>query len=74
MALKLFDQLREHLRNSPKSLYRISKESGVDPNRLYAFVNHGERLAGTTVEKLCEALGLELVPRRETGRDQGRKS
>ena len=59
----------EHLRNtieeSGLTHYRIGKMSSVPPPVLDRFIS-GERrcLRSDTVDRLCEALGLELKPKK----------
>jgi len=59
------EQLRNTLEKSGLTHYRIGKMSSVPPNVLDRFIN-GQRkhLRSDTIDRLCEALGLELRPKR----------
>ena len=59
------EQLRNTIEKSGLTHYRIGKMSGVPANVLDRFIS-GERkhLRSDTVDKLCEALGLELEPKK----------
>jgi DNA-binding phage protein len=55
------EQLRKAIEGADDTYYRIAKDAGVDWGTLQRFVT-GERanIRIDTVDKLCEALGLEL--------------
>ncbi len=57
------EQLRNTIEKSGLTHYRIGKMSKVPPNVLDRVIS-GERrcLRSDTVDRLCEALGLELRP------------
>ncbi len=59
------EQLRNAIEKSGLTHYRIGKMSGVPPNVLDRFIN-GQRkhLRSDTIDRLCEALGLELKPKK----------
>jgi hypothetical protein len=56
--------LREAVRNSGASLYRISKDSGVPYATLHRFVLGGGNLVLESLDKLCAYLGLELTKKK----------
>jgi transcriptional regulator with XRE-family HTH domain len=60
----LADELRRAIAESGLTLYRLSKESGVDPSQLSRFTRSKRDLGLMIAEKLCEVLGLELVKTR----------
>ena len=55
------DQLRQAIRQSEKSRYRISKEMGISEAVLSRFMNQKVGLSMKTVDLLCECVGLRLV-------------
>ena len=58
----LVDELREAIRNSGETEYRVAKESGVAQPILNRFL-HGERgVSLETAAKVCKYLGLHLAP------------
>ena len=59
------EQLRNTIEKSGLTHYRIGKMSSVPPPVLDRFIS-GERrcLRSDTVDRLCEALGLELKPKK----------
>ena len=44
---------------------QVSKASGVAYATVHGFFNEGKRVTLLTVERMCEALGVELVVRRK---------
>jgi hypothetical protein len=61
----LTEFFREACRKDPRNVFRLSKDSGVPTPVLYRFVN-GNRggLSSVTLDRLAQALDLEIVPRR----------
>lgn len=55
------EQLRKAIRQSDKTRYRISKDTGVSEAVLSRFMNEKVGLSMETVDLLCEYLGLRLV-------------
>lgn len=51
------------IRDSGKSCYAISSETGIDASMLSRFVNGQRSLTLETASKLADAFGLELLPR-----------
>jgi len=67
--LAFSDQLRRAIRQSEKTRYRISQETGISEAVLSRFMNDEQvGLSMTTVDLLCECLGLLLVPESESTR------
>ncbi len=59
------EQLRNTIEKSGLTHYRIGKMSSVPPNVLDRFINRQRKhLRSDTVDRLCEALGLELKPKK----------
>ena len=63
----LSDQLRDLIKDSPLSRYKIAKDSGVDASQLHRFVNRTGRLTTDSLDRIGEVLGLQLIIR-EGGR------
>ena len=53
--------IRDALRSSDESLRRIGASADVDVGRLSRFVRGQRRLTTDAVDRLCKALGLQLV-------------
>ena len=60
---KLSDKLREAIQASALSRYRLWKETGIAEAVLSKFVNRKGGLSMEGIDKLAEALGLDLVAR-----------
>lgn len=58
-------QLRQAIRDSGLTIYRLAKDSGVSQPVLSRFVNGKRGITLATASKLAEALGLELRPKRK---------
>lgn len=59
--MKLSDQLRQQLEACGRTLYAISKETGIDQASLGKFRNGERGLSWQAVDKLGELLGLQIV-------------
>ena len=72
--MKVSEHLRKAIVDSGETHYRIGKESGVDTKVIDRFVSR-ERpsVRSETIDRLCEYLGLELQPKKQTGRKQPSK-
>ena len=58
-------QLKQALKESKMSRYRIAKESGLTESQLSYFI-HGQRtLTLPAAAKLAKVLGLELKPKKK---------
>jgi plasmid maintenance system antidote protein VapI len=53
-------QLRDAIRESGKTHYRVGKDAGIKPDIVARFVNGQRDITGKTFAKLAQALGLEL--------------
>ena len=56
------DQLRDAIRATGKTHYRIGKEAGIKPEIVSRFVSGERDITGKTFAKLATALGLILAP------------
>jgi plasmid maintenance system antidote protein VapI len=56
------DLLREAIRESGKTHYRVGKDAGIKPEIVTRFVRGERDITGKTFAKLATALGLTLVP------------
>jgi transcriptional regulator with XRE-family HTH domain len=55
-------QLKQAIKKSKMSRYRIAKESGLTESQLSYFINGHRTLTLLAAAKLAKALGLELKP------------
>ena len=77
---RISEQLREAIRRSGKTRYRISLETGISESILSRFVNRGAGLSLANIDVLCECIGVRLmwdapkerVERRATAKRKGR--
>lgn len=70
-AKTLTDQLREAVRRSRVTRYRLSQELRIDQGGLSRFVSGERGLSLEAIDRLAHYLGLRLVGRRQRrGRDQ----
>ena len=60
--------LRDAIKASDESLYRIAKDAGLPYSRMHDFVNGKGSLSLENVEKLCKHFGFELTARERKGR------
>lgn len=60
-AKTIIDQLKQAIRESGLTNYRIAKDAGVAQITLDRFVSGERDLRGATLAKLAKALGLELT-------------
>jgi hypothetical protein len=68
--MSITEQLRRAMGKSGRSRYALSKETGIDPATLHRFYYAEGGLSADGIDRLAEALGLELVPKQ---RQQKRK-
>jgi hypothetical protein len=61
------EQLREAIERCGKTRYRISIESGISQAVLSRFANRRTDLTIENAEKLCSAIGTELILRKIKG-------
>ena len=72
IEIMILETIAEAIKESGKSRYHISKETGIDNAVLCRIVTgSGTGSCGTkTVDKLCEYLGLELKPKKKKAREK----
>jgi plasmid maintenance system antidote protein VapI len=63
--LTVCDQLREAIRESAKTIYRIGKDAGVKPEMVARFFRGERDVRAETFAKIAQALGLELQKKAE---------
>ncbi len=61
MKRSFTEQLREFVAASGKTRYDICKATGLDQGNLSRFMRHGTALQTSSIDLLCEYLGLQLV-------------
>jgi len=62
--LSFSEQLIQAIESSELTRYRIAKDSGVAQSTLSQFVNGHRALSLANIDKVCDFLDLELVPRK----------
>jgi hypothetical protein len=60
---KMSDVLRQAIRDSGLTLYRVAKDSGVDYATLYRFMKGERAIHMRAADKLVDYLGLQLTRR-----------
>ena len=71
---KILDEIREAIKASDKSRYRLSKDASIPQSQLSRLMTGEKGLSFEALERLVEALGLEIVIRkRKPKRRQKRK-
>jgi hypothetical protein len=68
----IYEQLRKAIQTSPKTRYRLWKETDIDQGQLARFMAGGAGLSVENIEKLAEALGLEIIIRPKRRQPKGR--
>jgi plasmid maintenance system antidote protein VapI len=58
------EQLREAIRQSGKTHYRIGRDAGVKPEIVARFVRAERDVRAETFARIAAALGLELAPKK----------
>ncbi len=58
---KIYDELRKAITTSSSSRYRLWKETGIDQGQLARFMSGISGLSVESMERLVDALGLEIV-------------
>ena len=56
------DRIRRAIRGTGKSLYRVAKDAAIDVAPLQRFMKGQQTVRLPTAQKLCEVVGLDLVP------------
>lgn len=62
------ETIREAIQADPRTVYRLCKESGVDPAVVGRFVHRERGLNLDTADRLCRVLGMQLMPVRKKGK------
>ena len=71
---KILDEIRKAIKASDKSRYRLSKDASIPQSQLSRLMTGEKGLSFEALERLVEALGLEIVIRkRKPKRRQKRK-
>ncbi len=64
--MSVTDQLREAMESSGLSRYALAKATGIDMSTVHRFYWDVGNLSADGINKMAEALGLELKPKRAT--------
>jgi len=72
---KILDEIRKAIKASDKSRYRLSKDASIPQSQLSRLMTGEKGLSFEALERLVEALGLEIViqKRRPKGRQKRKK-
>lgn len=62
---KLLDDIRQAIRDGDKSRYQLWQETGIDQGQLSNFLAGKKGLSFESLERLADALGLEIVVRKK---------
>lgn len=62
------DQLRRAVEGCGQTRYVIARETGIAPSVLSRFVAGGHGLRSGNIDRLCEYLGLVLMPKASKAR------
>jgi hypothetical protein len=65
--MKLSDQLKNAIKDDPRSVEEIANTSLVSKGNLYRFLKGVRGIGLATAESLLDTLGLEVVLRRKKG-------
>lgn len=57
----IFEQIRKAIKASEKTRYRLSKETGIPQSQLSRLMSKQEGLSVENIEKLADAMGLEII-------------
>jgi transcriptional regulator with XRE-family HTH domain len=70
---RIFQALRQAIKESKVSRYRIGKDLGIDQSVLSRFMSGEIGLTVTNVEMIAEYLGLEIIvrPKAKKGKKDG---
>jgi transcriptional regulator with XRE-family HTH domain len=60
---QIFDTIRRAIEASGKTRYRLSKETGIDQAQLSRLMSGKEGVSVENLERLADALGLEIIIR-----------
>ncbi|OHB66230.1 MAG: hypothetical protein A2Y76_14010 [Planctomycetes bacterium RBG_13_60_9] len=60
---QVFDTIRKAIEAGGKTRYRLSKETGIDQAQLSRLMSGKEGVSVENLERLADALGLEIIIR-----------
>lgn len=70
----ILDNIRQCIRDSDKSRYVLAKECGVSESQLSQLMAGTKGLSYDALERLVEALGMEIIIRPRTRRSSKKRS
>jgi len=70
---RILDQIRKAIEASDKTRYRLSKETGIAQSQLSRLMTGEEGLSFENLERLIDALGLEIIIRQRGRRVRNRR-
>lgn len=65
---KILDEVRRAIRAGSKSRYRLSKDTSIPQSQLSRLMTGEKALSIESLERLVDALGLEIIIRTKTTR------
>lgn len=66
--MSISSDLRKAIERDERSWCALARDAGMSPIQLTRFIRDERGLTTPTVDALCEALGLELRPKRRKGK------
>jgi transcriptional regulator with XRE-family HTH domain len=69
---KLLDEIREAIKASDKTRYRLSKETSIPQSQLSRLMTGEKGVSFDAMERLADALGLEIIIRPKRRQRKGR--
>ena len=69
----IYDQLRKAIKEGCKSRYQLWKETDIDQGQLARFMDGISGLSIESMERLIEALGLEIIIRHKKDRKASKR-
>jgi len=63
--MSVIEQLRDAIERDDRNVSRIARDAGLSPIQVFRFINDERGLTTPAVDALCDALGLELRPKRK---------
>lgn len=61
----MWSQIQNELKRQGKSVYWLSKQTGISDNTLYSYKNEGREIPFSKACKIADALGVSLDDLRE---------
>lgn len=61
----MWSQIQNELKRQGKSVYWLSKQTGISDNTLYSYKNKGRKIPFSKACKIADALGVSLDDLRE---------